>query len=153
MLRNKETSMVKMALAAAALVVSAGAWAQATPVGLWKTIDDDTKIEKSLVRISDSGGVLSGRIEKLLDPKSKPDEVCSKCSDDRKDKPILGMTIIRDTKQSADDPTVWSGGDILDPKNGKVYRLRLKPTEGGKTLEVRGYIGPFYRNQSWIRVE
>ena len=146
--------MLKTVIATLALVVSAGALAQAaTPVGLWKTIDDDTKKEKSMVRITESGGVLTGRIEKVLDPKAKPDEVCDKCSDERKDKPMVGLTIIRNTKQSTDDPALWTGGDITDPNNGKVYKLRLKPAEGGKTLEVRGYIGPFYRNQTWLRVE
>jgi len=131
---------------------AAGAFAQATPLGLWKTIDDETKAEKSLVRVTDEGGVLTGRIEKLLDP-AKQNDVCDKCTDDRKDKPILGMTIVRNMKQDAGDATIWTGGDITDPKNGKVYRLRMKPVDGGKTLEVRGYIGPFYRNQTWIRVE
>jgi uncharacterized protein (DUF2147 family) len=142
---------MKKLLIASCLLTSAGfALAQATPVGLWKSIDDETKVEKSLVRITDSGGALNGRIEKLLDPKSKQDGVCEKCSDDRKDKPIVGLTIIRNAKANGE---VWDGGDILDPNNGKVYKLRLKPLDGGKTLEVRGYIGPFYRNQTWIRVE
>ncbi|MEO8060044.1 MAG: DUF2147 domain-containing protein [Burkholderiales bacterium] len=129
------------------------AHAQATPAGLWKTIDDKTKKERSLIRITDSGGVLTGRLEKSLDPDSKPGEVCDKCSDERKDKPLIGMALIRNTKQNASDPAIWDGGDITDPDNGKVYRLRLKPLDGGKTLEVRGYIGPFYRNQTWVRVE
>ena len=128
------------------------AHAQATPAGLWKTIDDETRQEKSLVRITDNGGVLSGRVEKILDP-AKQNEVCVKCTDERKDKPVQGMTIIRNAKQDADDKALWTGGDITDPNNGKVYRLRLKPVDGGRTLEVRGYIGPFYRNQTWIRVE
>ena len=145
--------MLKIAIAALALAASAAAWAQATPVGLWKTIDDDTGKEKSLVRISESGGVLTGRIEKLLDPATKPDAVCDKCTDERKGKPLVGLVIIENAKRDADDPSVWTGGEITDPNNGKSYRLRLKPTEGGKTLEVRGYIGPFYRNQTWIRVE
>jgi uncharacterized protein (DUF2147 family) len=140
-----------VAVALAAFVVHAAALAQATPAGLWKTIDDETKKEKSLVRISDSGGVLTGRIEKLLDPAAKQNDVCDKCTDDRKDKPIVGLTIIRNAK--AGEEGTWTGGDITDPKNGKVYRLRLKPLDGGKALEVRGYIGPFYRNQTWIRVE
>jgi uncharacterized protein (DUF2147 family) len=138
--------------AALALVLAAAAGAaaaQATPVGLWKTIDDETKQEKSVVRITDANGVLSGRIEKLLDP-AKQDAKCEKCTDDRKDKPVTGMTILRNVKANGD---AWEGGDILDPNNGKVYRVRLKPEEGGKQLEVRGYIGPFYRNQHWIRVE
>ena len=129
------------------------AWAQATPVGLWKTIDDSSNKEKSLVRITEAGGVLTGRIEKLLDPAAKPDEVCDKCTDERKGKPIVGLTIIRNAKRSADDPSIWTGGDVTDPDNGKTYRLRLRPQAGGKSLEVRGYIGPFYRNQTWLRVE
>ena len=129
------------------------AHAQATPAGLWKNIDDESKKEKSLIRITDTGGVLSGKVEKLLDPATKPDAVCEKCSDDRKDKPILGMTIIKGVKQNADDKAKWDGGEILDPNNGKTYKVRLTPVDGGKTLEVRGFIGPFYRNQTWIRVE
>ena len=143
----------KIAVTLAALFVHAAALAQATPVGLWKTIDDETRKEKSLVRIVDSGGVLTGRIEKLLDPAAKPDDVCDKCSDERKGKPIVGLTIIRNAKADEADKTLWTGGDITDPNNGKTYRLRLKPLDGGKQLEVRGYFGPFFRNQTWIRVE
>ena len=134
-------------------LLSAIAHAQATPAGLWKNIDDESKKEKSLIRITDTGGVLSGKVEKLVDPATKPDAVCEKCSDDRKDKPILGMTIIKGVKQNADDKAKWDGGEILDPNNGKTYKVRLTPVDGGKTLEVRGFIGPFYRNQTWIRVE
>jgi len=145
--------MKKIAFAAVTcLALHAGAFAQATPVGLWKTIDDETKQEKSLVRIADSGGMLSGKVEKITDP-AKQDSKCDKCTDERKDKPVLGMVIVRNAKQSADDNESWDGGDILDPNNGKVYRLRLKPLDGGKVLQVRGYIGPFFRNQTWLRVE
>src|SRR5215510_11940907 len=80
--------------------------AQNTPVGLWKTIDDDGKTEKSLVRITDTGGVLSGKIEKIFDA-SKQDGKCDQCTDDRKDKPVLGMTILRNLKQDADDKEAW----------------------------------------------
>jgi uncharacterized protein (DUF2147 family) len=145
--------MLKIALVTAALLVHAAAFAQATPVGLWKTIDDNTKKERSLVRITDTAGVLTGRIEKSLDPNAKPGEVCDKCMDERKDRPLIGMALIRNTRQSADDKAIWDGGDITDPDNGKTYKLRLKPLDGGKALEVRGYIGPFYRNQTWVRVE
>ncbi len=142
---------MKALFAAAALLAAGLASAQMTPVGLWKTIDDDGRTEKSLVRISEAGGLLSGKVERVLDPKSKPDDVCEQCSDERKDKPIVGLTIIRNAKKSGDD--TWEGGDITDPNNGKVYRLRLKPLDGGKRLEVRGYIGPFFRNQQWLRAE
>ena len=137
-----------------AIALLAGiAQAQSTPVGVWKTIDDETKKEKSLIRLTENSGVISGKIEKFLDPATKPDAVCDKCADERKDQPIMGMTLVRNVKQSADNREVWDGGDILDPNNGKVYKLRLKPLDGGKALEVRGFIGPFYRNQTWIRVE
>ncbi len=137
---------------AALLATSTGlAFAQATPVGLWKTIDDETKQEKSLVRITESGGVISGKIEKLSDP-TKADAKCDKCEGARKDKPIAGMTIIEGVKKHASEPH-WDGGTILDPNNGKTYKLRLTPKDGGKTLEVRGFIGFLYRNQTWVRVE
>jgi len=131
------------------------AHAQATPAGLWKTIDDETKKEKSLIRITESGGVFTGKLEKLLDPTAKADAVCDKCSDERKDKPLVGMTIIQRVKHSADDPERWDGGEILDPNNGKSYKVRLTPADGGKRLDVRGYIGAplLGRTQTWIRVE
>ena len=145
---------MRLPITLAALVLAAGpALAQMTPVGLWKTIDDESKKEKSLVRIVESGGVVSGRVEKFLDPETKADSVCEKCTDERKDKPVLGMTILRNLKPGDDDKSVWDGGDVLDPNNGKVYRARLKPLEGGKQLQLRGYLGPFYRTQIWIRVE
>ncbi|MCW5661825.1 MAG: DUF2147 domain-containing protein [Burkholderiaceae bacterium] len=144
---------MRAAIVAGALALAGlSAAAQNTPVGLWKTIDDDGKTEKSLVRISDAGGVLSGKIEKIFDP-TKQDSKCDKCTDDRKDQPVLGMVILRNLKQDADDKEVWSGGEVLDPNNGKVYKTRLKPIEGGKQLQMRGYIGPFYRTQVWQRVE
>ncbi len=141
------------AVLTALLIAPVLAWAQATPVGLWKTIDDKTGKERSLIRIAEANGVLTGRIEKSLDPNSDKSAVCDKCTDERKGQPLIGMAVIRNVKQNADDKAVWDGGDITDPDNGKTYRLRLKPQDGGTQLEVRGYIGPFYRNQTWIRVE
>ena len=125
------------------------AHAQNTPVGLWKTVDDHTGKDKSLVRISEAGGVVSGRIETLLHP-SKPNPLSEKCRDDRHGKPITGLSIIEGLKQHGD---VWEDGKILDPENGKIYTVRLRLIDGGKSLEVRGYIGPFFRTQTWSRVE
>lgn len=139
-------------LAVAALCAVGGVQAQMTPVGLWKTVDDDGKTEKSLVRITEVGGVLSGVVEKIFDA-SKLDSRCDQCVDERKDKPVLGMTIIRNVRQDADDKELWTGGEILDPNNGKTYKTRLKPVDGGRTLQMRGYIGFFYRTQMWHRVE
>lgn len=146
---------MKTIFAAAVLSLVANlAMAQATPVGLWKTIDDDGKTEKSLVRISDNGGVLTGVIEKVFDA-SKQDAKCDKCTDDRKDKPVVGMAILKGIKQDSDDKGLWGGGEILDPNNGKTYKARLKPIEGGKKLEMRGYVGApmFGRTQTWVRAE
>ena len=143
---------MKRILGALVLAFTAGAaFAQASPVGLWKTIDDETKQEKSLVRISESAGVLSGRIEKIVDP-AKQDSVCDKCEDARKGQKVLGMTLVEGVKKHTDEP-YWDGGTILDPNNGKTYKVRMTPKDGGKSLEVRGFIGPFYRNQTWLRVE
>jgi len=142
-----KTIALSLLLAAAAPL----ALAQATPAGLWRTVDDETQQAKSHVRLVEAGGVLVGRIEKLLDPASH-DAKCDKCSDARKGQPVLGMTIVEGAKKNVAEP-YWDGGTILDPNNGKTYKLRLTPKDGGKLLEVRGFLGPFYRNQTWIRIE
>lgn len=140
----------------AAVFVSFAAFAEATPAGLWKTVDDSTKKERSYVRITDAGGVLSAKLEKLIDTPEPEKLVCDKCTDDRKDKPLLGLQLIRGVKKSDEaDSATWDGGTILDPTNGKTYKVRLTPIEGGKKLQVRGYIGApmFGRTQVWIRAE
>jgi uncharacterized protein (DUF2147 family) len=145
--------MKKTFLAAALIGAAAGAWAQATPVGLWKTIDDDGKTEKSLVRIVETGGVLSGKVEKILDP-AKQDSKCDKCTGERKDKPVLGLTIIENVKKNPDE-SYWDGGTITDPNSGTSYKVRMSPKDGGKTMDLRAYIGAplIGRTQTWIRVE
>jgi len=145
--------LLKTTIALSFVALTGFAHAQMSPVGLWKTIDDETKKEKSLVRITESKGVFSGRIEKLLDPSTDPKAVCDKCTDDRKDQPVLGMEILRGLKVSTSDAAVFEGGTIVDPNNGKSYRTRLKPVDDGRKLEMRGYIGPFYRTQVWMRAE
>ena len=145
--------MKKLLITLALATVAGAALAQATPVGLWKTIDDETKTERSQVRISEAGGLLVGKVEKVADA-SKQDAVCDLCTDDRKGQKVVGMTIIRGAKADADKAR-WEGGEILDPNNGKVYKLLLKPIEGGKKLEVRGFIGMALlgRTQTWVRLE
>ena len=152
MILTKKNLAVACLLAGAAL----SAAAQATsPAGLWRTIDDSTKKDKSLVRIVETNGVYSGKVEKIVDPDSPKDAVCKDCSDERKDKPVVGMTILRNVKASADDNAVFEGGDILDPNNGKVYRVKLKLIDNGSKLDVRGYIGTpmLGRTQTWVRAE
>ena len=152
MILTRKNLAVACLLAGAALTAAAQA---TSPAGLWRTIDDSSKKDKSLVRIVEANGVYSGKVEKIVDPDSPKDAVCKDCTDERKDKPVVGMTIIRDVKASADDKASFEGGDILDPNNGKVYRVKLKLIEGGSKLDVRGYIGApiLGRTQTWSRVE
>jgi len=139
-------------LALGLAVFAAGAFAQMTPVGTWRNIDDKTGEAKAEIRIDDRGGKLFGHIVKTLKKDAKPDAVCDECRDERKDKPIQGLEIIRNA-QKAEGRDVWEDGKILDPENGREYALRLTPIEGGKKLEVRGSIGPFGRTQTWVRVQ
>ncbi len=146
-------TVIRAALAVAAICVVAGAQAQTTPVGNWHSIDDKTGEIKSQIQISESDGVVSGRIDKLLRKDADQKAVCKECTDDRKDKPLLGLEIIRGAKK-VDGKDVWEGGNIVDPDNGTVYKLKMTPVEGGKKLEVRGFIGfaLLGRTQTWVRV-
>lgn len=144
--------MIRNAIALVIGFSAVAAMAQMTPVGTWNTVDDKTKEVKSEIVITDNAGVLSGKISKVMRKDFKPDEVCIECTDDRKDKPMLGLEIIRGAKK-ADGKDVWEDGKILDPENGKNYTLRLTPIEGGSKLEVRGSIAFFGRTQTWVRVK
>ena len=124
-----------------------------SPVGFWKTIDDETGKEKSIVHIWSENGTLTGKIEKLFrEPGEEPDPVCDECKGENKDKPIKGMIILWDLTQ---DDDWWTGGHILDPGNGKVYQCKLQTESGSDELTVRGYIGfsLLGRSQTWIRVK
>jgi len=152
--KPRRTGAAAARVAAIALALVAGgvsAQGLSSPVGLWKSIDDDTKQPKSLVRIVERDGVLTGRIEKILT--DKPDAVCDKCSDERKDQPVQGMTIITGMKRAGEQ---WEGGKILDPNNGKVYSSLMRLIDGGRRLEVRGFVlgMPLLgRSQTWLREE
>jgi uncharacterized protein (DUF2147 family) len=147
--------MKKFSLMALLAAFSSLSLAQMSPLGLWNTIDDKTGKPKAEVRIStNAAGELSGVVVRGLEAQPDPEPNCEKCSDDRKGKPKIGLEIIRGGKK-VDDKDVWEGGKILDPNNGTDYRLRLTPIDGGKKLEVRGYIGTpmLGRTQTWVRVE
>lgn len=124
-----------------------------SPVGLWKTIDDASGKPTALIRITEQQGELQGKIEKLFRaPNEDQNPKCVQCTDTRKDQPIVGMTIVSGLKKTGDE---YTGGEILDPKNGKVYKSKLTVREGGKKVEVRGFIGMpmFGRSQVWLRQE
>ena len=116
-----------------------------SPVGIWKTIDDDGITEKSYVEIYRKEGLLYGKIVKLL--KDPADTVCDKCTGAKKNKPLIGMEIITGLKQ---DGRYFSDGTIMDPENGKTYRCRL--WREGNHLKVRGYLSLFFRTQTWLLV-
>jgi uncharacterized protein (DUF2147 family) len=142
---------VKPAMTCMVLTLAASAaFAQATPVGLWRSVDDKTGEAKAEIRIVDQGSVLSGRIEKALRKDARP--TCEECKDERKGQAIQGLEIIRGARK-AEGQDVWEQGKILDPENGKEYTLRLAPIDGGQKLQVRGYVGPFFRTQTWVRVQ
>ncbi len=125
-----------------------------TPVGLWRSIDDVSKKPKAEIRLVEEAGLVRGFIVAGLDPNDKADAVCALCTDERKDKPMIGMTIVR-YLQKDKSGHLWSGGDILDPNNGKVYRAQISINEDNKSLSLRGYIGAplFGRSQTWYRIE
>ena len=118
-------------------------------VGNWETIDDKTGKAKSVVQITQVGNELRGSIIKLMDPK-KQDAVCDECKGANKDKPIKGMIMMWGLKEAG---AGWAGGRILDPSNGKVYKAKMGLSDGGKKLNVRGYIGfaLLGRTQTWNR--
>jgi uncharacterized protein (DUF2147 family) len=142
------------AVFAASALLSLSTSAQETsPVGLWKNIDDQTGKPKALIRVSESNGEFRGRIEKLFrEAGEEQNPKCEKCEGDRKDQPIVGMTILTGLKKDGGE---YTGGQILDPANGKTYKSKMSLTEGGKKLDVRGYVGAplFGRTQTWVREE
>ena len=141
----KRISSIALAYAVAALLATGGLMAQ-SPVGVWKTIDDETGEPKSFVQIFEWQGKVGGKITKLINP-SEPNPKCTACDGSRKDQPIEGMVIIWGMSQDGDG---YSGGQILNPKDGKIYTCKMKVE--GNTLKVRGYIGPFFKTQTWHRV-
>ncbi|WP_020647983.1 DUF2147 domain-containing protein [Solimonas variicoloris] len=121
----------------------------ASPVGVWKTIDDKTGQAKSLVEIREQDGQLHGRVVKLFNP-SKPNPTCEQCGGDRRGAPITGLEILWGLKKDGDE---WRGGKVLDPQNGKVYDAKLALADQGRTLHLRGFIGfaMLGRSQTWLR--
>jgi len=123
-----------------------------SPIGQWKTIDDETGKPKSIIEIYSNNDELEARIIELLNP-SSPNPICGKCEGERANQPITGMIILWGVKPNKEN-TKWSGGKILDPKKGKVYKVKISLKENGEKLKVRGYIGTpmLGRTQVWERV-
>jgi uncharacterized protein (DUF2147 family) len=137
-------SLVLMSLASS-LVLAQGS---DSIVGIWKTFDDDTNAPAAIVQIGEKNGVFSGVVTKLLDPSAPL--TCEKCTDSRKGKSVVGMEILSGLKKTGDN---YSGGQILDPDDGEIYRAEMKLKDLGAKLDLRAYIGiPLLgRTQTWIR--
>jgi uncharacterized protein (DUF2147 family) len=140
-------------VATATLVALPARADEASPIGLWKTIDDVSGKPRALVRITESNGSLQGKIEKAF---PRPDEdqnpKCDKCEGENKNAPMVGLMILSGMTKADGE---YVGGQILDPENGKVYRSKMRLTDNGNKLDVRGYIGvPMLgRSQTWLRQE
>ncbi|WP_460218505.1 DUF2147 domain-containing protein [Psychroserpens sp. MEBiC05023] len=119
-------------------------------LGKWKTIDDKTGEQKSIVEIYELKGKVYGKIIDISDPE-KQDALCVLCSESDYNKPILGLTIIKDMVKSGGS---YKKGTITNPEDGKVYDCRIKLDDGNNDrLQVRGYIAFFYRTQYWLRIK
>ncbi|MEM1271561.1 MAG: DUF2147 domain-containing protein [Bacteroidota bacterium] len=112
--------------------------------GRWKTVDDNTGETRSIIVIDVTDGIATGRIDSLFNP-TVPNPVCDKCEGDKEGQPIVGLEILWGMKAKGD---AWEGGKLLDPENGKTYRGKIWLEDG--TLRVRGYLGIFYRTQTWL---
>lgn len=117
-----------------------------TIFGKWRTVDDETGEEKSVVEIYQKDGKVYGKIIEIFDA-SKRDLPCKYCEGEDHNMPILGLNIIKNMEQDGD---VYKEGTITDPQDGKVYKGRLK-LDGKNTLQVRGYVAFFYATQYWLR--
>ena len=148
--RGWKLALVLAACTAAAPWRAAAAADLDSPVGEWRTIDDNTGKPKGIVKIYLQGDTLFGAVVKSLVP-TPPNPVCVACTDDRKNQPIFGLQFIRGLHKDGDH---WDGGTILDPETGKIYSCRITLQDGGRKLSVRGYFAALFmgRTQVWDRV-
>jgi uncharacterized protein (DUF2147 family) len=140
-------------MAAALAVATTVAVAEPSAVGLWQKTEDGKPVV--WVLIVDRNGVFEGAFAKMFPkPGEKTDYACNKCEDDRKDKPLLGLSFIRDMKRKSGSALEYEGGNILDPRDGAIYHALMSVSEDGQTLHLRGYLGipMFGKTEDWTRV-
>src|SRR5262245_19175565 len=138
-----------MLLGAASLPARA---AEPSAVGLWEQVDDKTRQPESWFRIAERNGVYEGNIVKIFfKPGEDPNWVCDKCEGDERDKPVLGLALIKGMQRSG---LAYENGTIMDPRDGSVYRAKMKISPDGQTLDVRGYllVDILGRTQTWNRL-
>lgn len=138
-----------LGIIAVAIFTTSSLWAADPIVGKWKTVDDETKQETSVVEIYMQNGKAFGKITQLTQAKDKGN-VCDKCTGADKGKPVEGLVILKNMKDEGDE---WAGGTILDPKKGKDYTCKIKAIEGGNKLQVKGCISFLCRTQVWLKAK
>lgn len=136
-------------LLAGLLPAALHAQSRATPLGTWHTFDDATGKPRGVVELTEHDGVITGTIRASLVP-GEPERLCTRCPGDRHNQPVKGLEMIRHVRREG---AIWGGGELLDPDNGKTYRVKLTPSADGQTLEVRAYVGMALlgRTQIWKR--
>ena len=142
----------RVLLAAPVALLPSAAFAQAgTPVGLWRQVDDETGQARALIRIFESEGKLYGRVERVLVAEYAA-RTCADCPGDMKGKPMLGLVFLRGF-ESGGSWRPGRNGSIVDPATGRTYKGTLRVADGGRKLEVRGYLGISLlgRTQTWLR--
>ncbi|MGN6717755.1 MAG: DUF2147 domain-containing protein [Candidatus Binatia bacterium] len=153
MLHRLNLKFIRFAFLAWVILASASVYAETSPAGLWKTIDDRSGQAKGLIRITEIAGKFEGKIDKIFPkPGDDPAPRCEKCNGSLHNQPVLGLTFLWGFTKQGDE---YQGGEILDPESGKIYQAKMKLVDGGKKLEVRGFIGfsLFGRSQTWLREE
>ncbi|MEA3151096.1 MAG: hypothetical protein QOD56_2035 [Gammaproteobacteria bacterium] len=148
-MKTLRTTLLGLLMIAALPVTPLHSAEATSPIGRWKTVDDKTGKARAIVRIYEQDGKLSGEIEQVFTPGAET-RVCKFCTDERKNQPIIGLRIIRNMKPNGSE---YTGGDILDPESGSVFRCKMHLEQDGARLIVRGYLGfaLLGRTQIWQR--